>query len=59
MQSNQYNSDSIKTEITERIALGRQQVKEGKVTIIDDSYFDKAREYIKNKFMPNSTHSNQ
>jgi len=39
--------------LDDRIALGRQQVEDGRVVFADDSYFDKAREYIKNKYIPN------
>jgi len=35
----------------ERATIGRQQVKDGKFTIIDDSYFDDARSYIRDKFI--------
>lgn len=44
---------SINRQLDERIALGRQQVEEGKFTIADDSYFDKDREFVKNKYMSN------
>jgi len=44
---------SINRQLDKHIALGRQQVEEGKVTIADDTYFDKAREYIKGKYMSN------
>lgn len=44
---------SISRQLDERIALGRQQVEEGKVTIANDTYFDKAREYVKGKYMSN------
>lgn len=42
---------SINRQLDKRIALGRQQVEEGKVTVADDTYFDKAREYVKGKYM--------
>lgn len=42
---------SINRQLDKRIALGRQQVEEGKVTIANDTYFDKAREYVKGKYM--------
>lgn len=41
---------SISRQLDERIALGRQQVEEGKVTVANDTYFDKAREYVKDKY---------
>lgn len=44
---------SINRQLDKRIALGRQQVEGGKVTIADDTYFDKAREYVKGKYMSN------
>lgn len=44
---------SINRQLDERIALGRQQVEEGKVTVANDTYFDKAREYVKGKYMSN------
>lgn len=44
---------SINRQLDKRIALGRQQVEEGKVTVADDTYFDKAREYVKGKYMSN------
>lgn len=50
---NQIRSSSNKL-LDERIALGRQQVEEGQYTVADGSYFDKAREYVQNKYMPNT-----
>lgn len=44
---------SISRQLDERIVLGRQQVEEGNVTVADDTYFDKAREYVKGKYMSN------
>lgn len=44
---------SISRQLDECIALGRQQVEEGKVVVADDTYFDKAREYVKGKYMSN------
>jgi antitoxin ParD1/3/4 len=44
---------SISRQLDKRIALGRQQVEEGKVTVANDTYFDKAREYVKGKYMSN------
>lgn len=44
---------SISGQLDERIVLGRQQVEEGNVTVADDTYFDKAREYVKGKYMSN------
>ncbi len=43
----------ISRQLDECITLGRQQVEGGKVTIADDIYFDKAREYVKGKYMSN------
>jgi putative addiction module CopG family antidote len=42
---------SASRKFDERIALGRQQRVEGKVIPIDDAYFDKAREYVKSKYL--------
>ncbi len=44
---------SINSQLDERIALGRQQVEDGKFTVADDAYFDKARDYVKGKYMSN------
>lgn len=44
---------SVNTQFDERIAIGRQQVEEGKFNVADSAYFDKAREYVKKKYMPN------
>jgi putative addiction module CopG family antidote len=44
---------SMSTQLNERIALGRQQVEDDKFTVADNSYFDKARDYVKGKYMPN------
>jgi antitoxin ParD1/3/4 len=44
---------SINRQLDKRIALGRQQVEEGKVTVANDTYFDKAREYVKGKYISN------
>lgn len=44
---------SLSEQLDERIALGRQQVVEDKVMVADDNYFDKARSYVKDKYMSN------
>ena len=44
---------SLSEQLDERIAVGRQQVAEGKVMVADDNYFDKARNYVKDKYMSN------
>jgi putative addiction module CopG family antidote len=50
---NQIKSSVNSQLLDERMALGRQQVEEGKFTVADDSYFDKARDYVKGKYMSN------
>ena len=42
---------SVSRQLDERIALGRQQVEEGRVTVANNTYFDKAREYLRDKYM--------
>ena len=41
--------------IDDRIYLARQQVEDGHVIFTDDAYFDKAREYIKIKYISDET----
>ncbi len=38
-------------QIDERIALGRKQITEGNFAVADDAFFDRAREYVKKKYM--------
>jgi len=41
--------------IDDRIYLARQQVEDSHVIFTDDVYFDKAREYIKIKYISDET----
>ena len=45
------NKEFFDKSLEEHIALGRQQIKEGKFSVINDSYFDDARAYIHNKYI--------
>lgn len=45
------NKKNFDKSLEEHVALGRQQIKEGKFSVIDDSYFDDARAYIHSKYI--------
>ncbi|NKC12714.1 MAG: hypothetical protein GKR94_11080 [Gammaproteobacteria bacterium] len=46
---------SASRQLDERLALGRQQVETGQVTVADEAYFDKAREYVEDQHMAHPT----
>ena len=49
------NRAEATSQIDDRIYLARQQVEDGHVILTDDTYFDKAREYIKIKYIADET----
>ena len=49
------NRAEATSQIDDRIYLARQQVEDGHVIFTDDAYFDKAREYIKIKYIADET----
>ena len=49
------NRAEATSQIDDRIYLARQQVEDDHVILTDDAYFDKAREYIKIKYITDET----